>query len=53
MRHLIGSAVLAACAATAGMATAQVPDAVPSAVYTAPARLIDIGGGRRRPADAS
>jgi pimeloyl-ACP methyl ester carboxylesterase len=47
MGHLIGSAVLAAWAATASLATAQVPDAIPSVVYTAPARLIDIGGGRR------
>jgi pimeloyl-ACP methyl ester carboxylesterase len=46
MKHLVGSAVLAAWAASS-VATAQVPEAIPSAVYTAPARLVDIGGGRR------
>ncbi len=46
MRHTIWAAALMACA-TAGAASAQTPNAIPSAAYTAPARLIDIGGGRR------
>lgn len=46
MRHPIGAAVLAACA-LAGAARAQAPEVIPSATYTAPARLIDVGGGRR------
>jgi pimeloyl-ACP methyl ester carboxylesterase len=46
MRHLIGTMALAACA-LAGAAKAQAPEVIPSAVYTAPARLVDIGGGRR------
>ncbi|CAN7460460.1 alpha/beta fold hydrolase [Caulobacter sp. LjRoot300] len=46
MKHLVGSAVLAAWAVSS-VATAQVPEAIPSAVYTAPARLVEIGGGRK------
>jgi pimeloyl-ACP methyl ester carboxylesterase len=46
MRHPIWAATAMACAAT-GVATAQVPTLIPSAAYTAPARLVDIGGGRR------
>jgi len=46
MKHWVWRTALAACA-TAGAAMAQVPDAIPSATYMAPARLVDIGGGRR------
>jgi pimeloyl-ACP methyl ester carboxylesterase len=46
MRLHIWAAALAVCVA-AGPATAQAPGAIPSAIYTTPARLIDIGGGRR------
>lgn len=37
----------AAAGATTGAATAQVPAVIPSATYTASARLVDIGGDRR------
>lgn len=46
MRHLIWAAALTACA-MAGSAAARAPDVIPSATYTAPARLVDIGGGRK------
>lgn len=46
MKHLVGSVALAVCAVSSH-ATAQVPAAIPSATYTAPARLVDIGAGRR------
>ncbi|HWU15053.1 MAG TPA: alpha/beta hydrolase [Caulobacter sp.] len=46
MRHRIWTAALAACAA-ASAARAELPEAIPSATYTAPARLVDIGGGRK------
>ena len=46
MKHWVWRTALVACA-TAGAAMARVPDAIPSATYTAPARLVDIGGGRR------
>lgn len=46
MKHLVGSVALAACAVSSH-ATAQLPAAIPSATYTAPARLVDIGGGRK------
>ena len=46
MKHGVWWTALAVCA-TASVAMARVPDAIPSATYTAPARLVDIGGGRR------
>ena len=45
--HLSALAVVVSLCAAADPVTAQVPDTLPSAIYTAPARLIDIGGGRR------
>jgi len=50
MKNPIRAAALLACATlgmTAGPATARAPEVIPSATYTAPARLIDIGGGRK------
>lgn len=46
MKHWVWRTVLTACVVSSA-AVAQAADAIPSATYAAPARLVDIGGGRK------